>query len=134
MNVGENHETVKTFIIIGLVFLGLLGCASEPEPTISYDPAALQFNGEQAFATETEFVTQFPNRDSGQPNNRLAAEWLQAQFTELGLTCTMQEIETHPNPEQIIATFSLDNLGKEFYDGVRMSVTGQLGGVGLLWL
>ena len=43
-------------------------------------------------------------------------------------------IQTHPNPEQIIAAFSLDNLGKEFYDGVRMSATGQLRNVGPLWL
>ncbi len=83
----------KSRIIIGLVFLGLIGCVTEPEPEISYDPAALQFDGEQALATETKFVTQFPNRDSGQPNNRLAAEWLQTQLTELGLNCTMQEWE-----------------------------------------
>ncbi len=83
----------KSFITVGLVFLGLLGCTTVPEPEISYDPAALKFNGEQAFVSETEFVIQFPNRDSGQPNNRLAAEWLQAQFTDLDLVCTMQEWE-----------------------------------------
>ncbi len=215
-------KLAKSLVLFGFVLLGLLGCATVPTPEINYDPAALQFDGEQAFVTETEFVMQFPDRDSGQPNNRLAAEWLQNQFAQMGLTCSMQEwevinfsqplplnnvvcslagesaqeivivahhdqfsgttqgadndgsgiaimlelakifaaegtpnytltflssdgeeygmlgsghyIETHPNPEQIIAAFSLDNLGKEFYDGVRMSATGQLGGVGPLWL
>lgn len=212
----------KSLIIICLIMLGLVGCATEPNPDINYDPTTLKLDGEQVFATETEFVTQFPDRDSGQPNNRLAADWLQIQFTEMGLTCTMQEwevinfsqplplnnvvcslpgesaqeivvlahldqfsgttqgadndgsgiaimlelarifaaegrpaytltflstdgeeygmlgsghfVETHPNPDQIIAAFSLDNLGKEFYEGVRMSSTGQLNDVGPLWL
>ena len=212
----------KLFVLYTFIFCGLLGCATQPNPEINYDPAALQFDGEQAFVTETAFVTQFPDRDSGQPNNRLAAEWLQTQFTELGLTCKVQAwevinfsqplplnnvvcslpgksaqeivilahhdqfagttqgadndgsgiaimlelakifaaegqpaytltflssdgeeygmlgsghyIETHPDPAQIIAAFSLDNLGKKFYDGVRMSATGQLDDVGPLWL
>lgn len=212
----------KSFIIFAVVLFGLLGCAVQPEPDISSDPGALKFDSEQALVTETEFVTQFPNRDSGQPNNRLAAEWLQTQFSQMGLNRFMQEwevinfsrplplnnvicslpgespkeivvvahhvqfsgtiqgadndgtgiavmlelakiftaedtpaytltfvssdgeeygmlgsahyIANHSNPEQIIAAFSLDNLGKEFYDGVRMSATGQLRDVGPLWL
>lgn len=212
----------KSYIIICLISFCLLGCATVAEPQISYDPASLKFAGEQAFATEAAFVTQFPNRDSGQPNNRLAAEWLQRQFSALGTTCSMQEwevinfsqplplnnvicslpgespqeivivahldqfagttqgadndgsgiaimlelakifaaegrpnytltflasdgeeygmlgsghyIENHPNPGGIIAAISLDNLGKKYYDGVKMSSTGQLRDVGPLWL
>lgn len=215
-------KTFKSLILVSLCLIALAGCATVPEPQISYDPASLQFDGELALATESEFVTQFPKRDSGQPNNRLAAEWLQSQFSDLGLTCRLQEwqvinfsqplplnnvvcslpgaspreivivahhdqfsgtiqgadndgsgiaimlelakiftredvpaytltflssdgeeygmlgsghyIETHPNPEQIIAAFSLDNLGKKYYDGVRMSAAGQLRDVGPLWL
>jgi len=215
-------NTLKSIVFIVSMIFGLASCATVPKPEIHYDPTTLKLNGEQTFVTETEFVTQFPNRDSGQPNNRLAAEWIQTQFTEMGLTCIMQEwevvnfsqplplnnvvcslpgesaqeivivahhdqfsdtiqgadndgsgisimlelakiftaegtpaytltflstdgeeygmlgsghyIEAHPNPEQIIAAFSLDNLGKKFYDGVRMSTTGQLRGVGPLWL
>jgi len=209
-------------LLIVLVLFGLLGCATQPQPDITYDPTTLKLDGEQVFATETEFVTQFPNRDSGQPNNRLAAEWLQTQFSALGLTCAMQEWEvinysqplplnnvvcslpgdseqeivivahldqfagttqgadndgsgiaillelaklfaaedvppytltflasdgeeygmlgtrhyaaTHPDKGRIIAAYSLDNLGKVFYTGVRLGIQGQLRGVGPLWL
>ena len=86
-------KTLQSIIIASLFILLLAGCATAPDPQISYDPSALQFDGDLAFATETEFVTQFPNRHSGQPNNRLAAEWLQSQFGEMGLTCTWQEWE-----------------------------------------
>ncbi|MBK6326915.1 MAG: M28 family peptidase [Chloroflexi bacterium] len=216
------YRTVRFIVVLVAALLGIVGCATQEMPDIRYDPAALRFDGEQAFATETEFVTQFPDRDSGQPNNRLAAEWLQAQFTEMGMTCAMQEWEVinysqplplnnvvcslpgaseqeivvvahldqfagttqgadndgsgiaimlelaklfaaedtppytltflasdgeeygmlgtrhyaaaHPDPDRIIAAFSLDNLGKEFYTGVRLGIQGQLRGVGPLWL
>ena len=87
------YRTITAIVVFVALFGGLMGCATQELPEIHYDPAALRFDGEQAFATETEFVTQFPNRDSGQPNNRLAAEWLHAQFSNLGLTCAMQEWE-----------------------------------------
>jgi hypothetical protein len=57
----------------------------------SYDPAALRFNGERAFAIEGQFVGQFPYRASGQPNNRLAAQWLKEQFTNSGWSCQIDE-------------------------------------------
>ena len=60
--------------------------------------------------------------------------FLSTDGEEYGMLGSGHYIETHPNPEQIIAAFSLDNLGKKFYDGVRMSATGQLRGVGPLWL
>jgi len=66
-------------------------CATVPEPEVGYDPADLRFDGDKAFAVETDFVTRFPTRHSGQPNNRLAAEWLKEQFESFGLTCVLQE-------------------------------------------
>jgi len=86
-------NTLKSIVFIVSMIFGLASCATVPKPEIHYDPTTLKLNGEQTFVTETEFVTQFPNRDSGQPNNRLAAEWIQTQFTEMGLTCIMQEWE-----------------------------------------
>jgi hypothetical protein len=80
----------KIFVAVALSAL-LSACASVPQPEASYDPAALRFDGEQAFATETEFVTSFPYRHSGAPNNRAAAEWLLEQFSSYGLDCAMQE-------------------------------------------
>ena len=75
-----------------LLTLGLLAaCSSVPQPEARYDPAALRFSGEQAFATETEFVSNFPYRHSGMIPNRLAADWLFTQFKALGLSCAMQE-------------------------------------------
>ena len=80
---------MKQFIFVlcvSLILLGLNGCATETEPEISYDPAKLSFDGQKALATEKTFVTQFPNRDSGQINNRLAAEWLLARSGVLNVT------------------------------------------------
>ncbi|MEK6256265.1 MAG: M28 family metallopeptidase, partial [Chloroflexota bacterium] len=39
------------------------------------------------------FVGAFPNRDSGQPNNRKAIEWLRGEFESLGLSCSIDEWE-----------------------------------------
>jgi hypothetical protein len=49
----------------------------------------LRFSGERALEIEAEFVQRFPNRSSGQENNRLAAEWIREELTRLGLTCTI---------------------------------------------
>jgi hypothetical protein len=66
-------------------------CAPQPQPQAAYNPADLHFSGERSFEIETEFVTRFPDRVSGQPNNRLAAEWLLAEFTRLGWACQLDE-------------------------------------------
>lgn len=82
----------RSLILLTVIFAGsLTACSSAPQPTATYDPAELRFSGERALAVETEFVTQFPLRDSGQPNNRLAAEWLLAEFTRLGWSCRFDE-------------------------------------------
>ncbi len=76
--------------LIALLFL-LSACSPAPVTRSTYDPAQLRFSGERALAIETDFVTRFTDRDSGQPNNRLAAEWLQAEFTRMGLTCMIDK-------------------------------------------
>ena len=38
---------------------------------------------------------------------------------------TGQFIETHPDPENIIAAFTMDNLGKYYYDAMNMETIGQ---------
>ena len=214
----------KRILITILVFAGLFlsACQAEEVPPVSYDPGQLKFSGGRAFEIETEFVTQFPGRHSGQPNNRLAAEWLLARFTDLGWDCHMDEWEiinysrlvplnnvvcrfpgesekeilviahldqasttiqgadndgsgiaillhlaeifaeegtrpyslvfvatdaeeygmigtqryvgTHPNTENIIAGISLDNLGRDYYDGMNMELIGQYRNYGPIWL
>ena len=209
---------------IFLMVLGLLltACQAETIPPVSYDPNGLQFSGELAMEIETEFVTQFPGRHSGQPNNRLSAEWLLERFSELGWDCHIDEweiinysrpvplnnvvcllpgesgkeilvtahldqasttiegadndgsgiaillhlaeifaaekdrpytlafvatdaeeygmigaqryVETHPNTENIIAGISLDNLGRNYYDGMNMELIGQYRNYGPIWL
>ena len=189
---------------------------------LDYQSSQLSFSGEQALAIETEFVESFPNRDSGQPNNLLAAQWLNEQFSRNGLRCQFDYweiinfsqpvalnnlvcqlpgqsareivvmahhdqspntisgadndgsgiaimlhlaeilaaegtprytmtflstdaeefgmigsdrfVSTHPDPTNIIAAISLDNLGKALYEGVDMSAIGQFRGVAPLWL
>lgn len=71
----------------------LAACSTAPDTEIHYTPASLHFSGEQALATEAEFVGQFPYRHSGAPNNQLAAEWLRDRLTSYGLDCTVDEWE-----------------------------------------
>ncbi|HEX9596395.1 MAG TPA: M28 family peptidase, partial [Anaerolineales bacterium] len=81
----------RNLLLIGVAVGLLAACTSVPQPEASYDPAALRFSGEQAFATESEFVTSFPYRHSGTTMNRIAAEWLQSEFESLGLACSLRE-------------------------------------------
>ncbi len=53
---------------------------------------------------------------------------------EYGMLGTKRYVDTHPRVEQIIAGISLDNLGKKYYDGMRMSAIGQFRRYGPVWL
>ena len=76
--------------LAGLAVL-MAACSPAPSPRTTYAPAALRFSDQRALEIETAFVQQFPYRHSGQPNNRLAAEWLKVEFERLGLACLMDE-------------------------------------------
>jgi hypothetical protein len=209
-------------IVVTVGFL-LSGCQAESAPfPPSIDEAVLQFSGDEALQTESEFVLAFPNRHSGEQNNRLAAAWLLDSFAALGLDCHIDEwsvvnysrpvglnnvvcrlpgdsdqeilltahldqapttiegadndgsgiaillqlaeifaaeprhpytlafvatdaeeygmlgssryVSTHPNPQNILAGISLDNLGRSYYDGMNMELIGQFRGYGPIWL
>jgi len=214
----------KWYLTIFLMTLGLLStaCQAQETPPTGIDTGQLKFSGDHAFAIETEFVTRFPGRHSGQENNRRAAEWLLERFTDSGWHCSMDKweiinysrltplnnvvcrlagksereilivahldqasttvqgadndgsgiaillhlaeifaaeneraytltfvatdaeeygmigtqrfIETHPNTENIIAGISLDNLGRDYYDGMNMELVGQYRKYGPIWL
>jgi len=81
----------KISMLCASIILLLTACSAAPEMQTSYDPAALRFDGERAYAIESEFVGLFPNRSSGQPNNRLAA--LMAQFMNSGWSCQIDPWE-----------------------------------------
>ncbi len=211
-----------TWVSVVVISFLVNACAPAPQTSVAYDPAALRFSGERAFGVEAEFVTRFPNRHSGQPNNRLAAEWLRDEFTRIGWSCRMDEweivnysrpvrlnnvvcelpgesereilivahhdqapttiqgadndgsgiaillhlaeilaaeppprytlvfaatdaeeygmigsrryVETHANVENIIAGVSLDNLGRDYYDGMNLELIGQYRRYGPIWL
>jgi len=53
---------------------------------------------------------------------------------EYGMIGSRRYVDTHPNPEQIIAGVSLDNLGREYYDRMDMELLGQFSGYGPIWL
>jgi len=53
---------------------------------------------------------------------------------EYGMIGSRRYIKTHPNPEQIIAGMSLDNLGRAYYDRMNMELIGQYSGYGSIWL
>jgi hypothetical protein len=92
VNGHANMNRQRLFLLVILIFSGLLAaCGAVPETPATYDPASLRFSGERAYEIVAEFVTRFPNRSSGMRNNRLAAEWLSEQFTQLGWTCRMDE-------------------------------------------
>ena len=84
----------RRFLLL-IVLLGCLlaACSTVSDTKTHYDPASLRLSGEQALATESEFVELFPYRYSGAPNNRLAAEWLWDRFTSYGLDCAIDEWE-----------------------------------------
>src|SRR3990172_12230549 len=216
----NSHKYFPFFILWFGVLLSFLlaACQAVPPPEISFPPASLRLSGERVFDLESDFVTRFPNRHSGQPNNRLAAEWLLQQYSNLGWNCRLDEwqivnysrpvtlnnvvcslpgdsqremlvmahhdqasttvqgadndgsgiaillhlaelfaadverphgltfvatdseeygmlgsrrfLETHPNPADIAAGISLDNLGRSYYDGMNMELIGQYGGYG----
>ena len=207
---------------IALLLLFLTACTPVSAPEISFDPQDLRFSGEVALAIETDFVTHFPDRDSGEPNNLRAAEWLVDRLGGAGLDCeidnwefvnysrnvplhnaictlageseqqivltahhdqapmttqgadndgsgvailvqlaeifadegprphtltflfadaeefgnggTVRYLETHPDPEMILAALSLDNLGKRWYTGLDMDPRGRFRGYGPVWL
>ena len=213
----------KRLVVLLLILSSLLSaCSAAPNLQINVKPGSLRFSGERAFQIEEEFVTRFPHRHSGQPNNQLAAEWILGQLTELGWDCHLDEweifnysrtvplnnvvctlpgdsdrvflvvshhdqasttiqgadndgsgvsilmqlaeifaadaphpytlafaftdaeeygmigseryVQTHPNPEKIIAGISLDNLGRYYYAGMSMELIGQYRHFGPIWL
>lgn len=83
----------KLTILFSITVLLLTACSSAPVPQVTYDPASLRFDAQRAYAIENEFVTKFPDRASGMPNNRLAAEWLRDRFSELGWSCSLDQWE-----------------------------------------
>lgn len=214
----RNNRLLYLVLILAVL---LSGCTTAPEIQTSYNPAALRFDGQRAYQIEEEFVQSFPNRASGQPNNRLGAEWLRDRLVSSGWSCQIDQwevinysrpvamrnvvcrlpgaspreivvtahhdiapttiegadndgagiaillqlaeifaaegepaytlvfvatdgeeygglgsgrfIQTHPDPEKIIAGFSLDNLGKYYYDAMGMELIGQYRRFGPLW-
>ncbi len=53
------------------------------------------------------------------------------EYGELG---SKHFIDTHPDPKNVIAGFSLDNLGKKYYSAMDMDARGQFQKVGPIWL
>ncbi len=78
--------------IVGMLCLALwlvAGRQAEADE-VAYDPADLQFSGDRAPAIEEKFVETFPNRASGQVENRRAAEGLIRQLQALDKTPTQR--------------------------------------------
>jgi hypothetical protein len=88
---GWNRCRISIFMLISGVLL--VACVAAPVTNSTYDVSALRFSGEDALATEAQFVQNFPYRSSGQPNNQRAAKWLVEEFSGVGLTCHTQEWE-----------------------------------------
>ncbi len=53
---------------------------------------------------------------------------------EWGMLGSRRYVQTHANPDDIIAAISLDNLGKYFYNSMDMEAVGQFRKVTPLWL
>ncbi len=53
---------------------------------------------------------------------------------EYGMLGSGRYVSTHPDPRTILAAISLDNLGRAYYDGMKMELVGQFRGYGPLWL
>lgn len=77
----------KLVAVIIFFMLILTACNAEPQTPLTYDPAELRFDKQHAFALQGQFASQFPYRSSGQPNNHLAANWIENQMTGNGWSC-----------------------------------------------
>jgi hypothetical protein len=53
---------------------------------------------------------------------------------EYGMLGSQRFIETHPNPEKIIAGISLDNLGRYYYEDMVTELIGQYEGYAPIWI
>ncbi|UCH59722.1 MAG: M28 family peptidase [Anaerolineales bacterium] len=68
----------------------------------------------------------------GQPRYTLVFTSTDAE--EYGMVGTSRYLQSHPDTEMIIAGISMDNMGKYFYNWLKMEATGQFKGYGQLWL
>jgi hypothetical protein len=84
----------KALFLVSIVALILAACSAAPQTQVSYDPASVRFDGQRAYDLENTYVTQFTNRSSGQPNNKLGAAWIMEQFTNFGWKCQIDEWNT----------------------------------------
>ncbi len=209
-------------VLVAVLGLAATACQSQEAPVGTFDRAAIQFSGERALETESQFVSQFPNRHSGQPNNQAAADWILQRFMQVGWDCQLDRWEvvnysrpvelnnvacrlpgdspneilvtahldqapttvqgadndgsgiaillqlagifasepsrpytlafvatdaeeygmlgterylaTHPDPRQILAGISLDNLGRSYYDAMKTELLGRFRGYGPIWI
>jgi hypothetical protein len=53
---------------------------------------------------------------------------------EYGMIGSRRYIQTHPDPEKIIAGLSLDNLGRFYYDSMILESVGQFSGYAPFWI
>jgi hypothetical protein len=53
---------------------------------------------------------------------------------EFGMVGSRRYVETHPNPEKIIAGISLDNLGRTYYQDMHTELVGQYEGYAPIWI
>ncbi len=53
---------------------------------------------------------------------------------EFGMIGSRRYVETHPNPEKIIAGISLDNLGRSYYKDMDTELVGQYEGYAPIWI
>jgi hypothetical protein len=60
--------------------------------------------------------------------------FVSADAEEYGMLGTKRFVDAHPDTSNIIAAFSLDNLGKRYYYGMDMDMRGQFSKIGPLWL
>lgn len=71
---------------------------------------------------------------ASEPTPRYSMVFVSSDAEEYGMIGCKRYVDTHPDTSQIIAGISLDNLGKEFYNGVEMSPIGQFRNYGPIWL
>jgi len=216
----ERKLRYQPFLLFIIILISACSPISTPDGLLY--SGEMSFSGENAFEIEKEYVSEFPNRHSGQENNRLAAEWFYNRLSKAGWNCGFDEweivnysepvelinticklpglssreiliaahhdqapttiegadndasgisilvhlaeifasesphaytlafvstdaeeygmigsgryIQTHTDPEQIIAGISLDNLGRDYYDGMNMELIGQYRNYGPIWL
>ena len=99
-----------------------------------HDQAPTTIEGADNDASGIAILVQMAEIFSAETPVRHSLVFASIDAEEYGMIGSKRLIQSHPNPEQIVAGISLDNLGRYYYDGMDIELIGQYRNYGPVWL